>query len=390
MREGMEKLLVPSSEQVTVTRSQDPAAPGLIVTIQPGKDEYPGVTLKPAAPWDLSAFGHIEARVTNLGTKQLPLTLRVDDTGPWQDNPWNSNNAYIEPGKTSTATTIFGYTWGKPGYALKPQAVAQVLLFSGKSDVVQRFRIESLLAAGPAGEKPVVAPPKPEDKRIKPAGGVLFGAGAKVDAAQFISNNTKTEINGGAVRIVLPANQDKQFTTFRPAEGRWDLREALQVLVTVRNDGALPITPRARVESNGGPSEWATVTSPLAAGALAPGAQGEIAISFISSGIKDLEKKETLGRFTNDAVSAITIAADKADGERVLSVLSVRAGMPPAPVLPDWLGKRPPVAGDWVQTLNDDFNGDKLDTSVWSVAAPTTGTRPPTSAATTCSSAAAW
>ena len=363
MKDGMEKLLVPSSEQVTLTRSHDPAAPRLIVTIQPGKDEYPGVTIKPAAPWNLSAFGHVEARITNLGRKQLPLSLRVDGVGPWQDNPWNGSSAYIEPGKTDTATTIFGYSWGSPGYPVKAQAITQILLFTGKSDEVQSFRIESLQAAGPAGEKPPLPAAKIEDKRIKPEGGMLFGAQTTLDVAtQVAAKNARASLMGTALRLVLPAAGDDQSISMKPAAGRWDLRDSLQVVVKIRNEGQAPVTPRARVESNGGASDWATSIR------LAPGAQSEIVVPFASAVVKNLEQKETLSRFTSDAVAGVTIAADKADVERTLVVQSIQANMPPAPQLPDWLGQRPPVEGDWVKTLDDEFNGNALDTSLWSVA----------------------
>jgi len=33
--------------------------------------------------------------------------------------------------------------------------------------------------------------------------------------------------------------------------------------------------------------------------------------------------------------------------------------------IPEWSGKRPPVDGDWVQTLNEDFNGTSLDATLW-------------------------
>lgn len=355
-----EKQLIPSSEQVAVVHSPDAAAPGLIVTIQPGKDEYPGVTLKPTgASWDLSAFGHVEARVTNLGSKPLPLTLRADGAGPWQNNPWNGNTTYIEPGKTDTAQTIFGYSWGRPGYPVKPEAITQILLFAAKSDVVQSFRIEFVQAAGPAGEKP---PVDPASVRTKPAGGVLLGAGATIDARQITSSNAQTSLVGSALRVSLPAAANEQSVALKPAVGRWDLRDYLEVRVKVLNNGQAPVAPRVRVDSNGGPSDWVAAQAPLA-----PGTAREIVVPFIRAAVKDLSKPETLGRFTSDAVSGVTIATDKADGERALLVQSIKASMPPAPTLPAWLGKRPPVAGDWVKTLDDDFNGTALDTSVWSV-----------------------
>src|SRR5882724_3856939 len=62
-----------TGDQATVARSDDKSAPGLVVTFQPGKSDYPGVALRPdgAAAWDLSAYGHIEVRVTNTGSAKL-------------------------------------------------------------------------------------------------------------------------------------------------------------------------------------------------------------------------------------------------------------------------------------------------------------------------------
>jgi beta-glucanase (GH16 family) len=41
-------------------------------------------------------------------------------------------------------------------------------------------------------------------------------------------------------------------------------------------------------------------------------------------------------------------------------------GLGPLPEgLPDWLGTRPPVEGDWVKTLDDEFNGNALDFTIW-------------------------
>ena len=163
------------------------------------------------------------------------------------------------------------------------------------------------------------------------------------------------------MHITLPAATDDSFATFTPAEGRFDLRDWLQVRLKIRNDGKVPVSPRVRVESDGGPSDWVT-SAPIA-----PGAPGEIVVPFTRAGVKDLEHKETLGRFSSDAVSGISIAADKADAERSLVVQSITAMMPPTPALPNWLGKRPPVEGDWVRTLDDEFNGPSLDSTIWSV-----------------------
>jgi len=360
-----------TSNQVTVTPSQNPAAPGILVTIQPGPEGYPGINIKPAgAPWNLAGYGHVEARVVNTGAKPISVALRVDGAGDWKDNPWNAESVYLQPGATGTVTTIFGYSYGhKPGYALKPEAVVNMMLFTTKADEVQSFRVESLVAGGPAGEKPPVAP---DDVRVQPKDGILLGAGVTLDAETQLTNknadSSLVNMDGQqALRIALPAVQGdaakgEQEVTLKPAIGRWDLRDALQVRVKVQNAGQIPVVPRLRLESNGGPSDWITPTAPLG-----PGVEQEIVIPFASATIANLGQKGTGSRLVNDAVSGLTVTADKVNAARVLLVKSVRSEMPPTPQLPAWLGQRPPIDGDWVKTLDDEFDGTTLDQTLWDV-----------------------
>ncbi|MCE5218482.1 glycoside hydrolase family 16 protein, partial [bacterium] len=51
-------------------------------------------------------------------------------------------------------------------------------------------------------------------------------------------------------------------------------------------------------------------------------------------------------------------------------VSSIRAVVPPTPELPEWLGKRPPVPGEWTQTLAEDFDRAALDETHWSIYYP--------------------
>jgi hypothetical protein len=59
----------------------------------------------------------------------------------------------------------------------------------------------------------------------------------------------------------------------------------------------------------------------------------------------------------------------------------IRAALP-ASANSSWLGKRPPVDGDWIKTLDDEFNGTSLDPSSGAFTARTTGTRRATGAMT--------
>jgi len=78
--------LVPGQpDQATAARAS--GAPGAVVTCRPGKNAYPGIVLKPEGPvWDLSAYGHVEARVANTGSITSGVSVRVDNEGDWTAN----------------------------------------------------------------------------------------------------------------------------------------------------------------------------------------------------------------------------------------------------------------------------------------------------------------
>src|SRR4051812_25409368 len=88
-----------ASEQVALNASEKPDEPGTIVSIQGGKEGYPGLDLKPEGEvWDLSAYGHVELSVANTTAKPFTVSVRVDQKGDWKDNPWNTESASIKPG----------------------------------------------------------------------------------------------------------------------------------------------------------------------------------------------------------------------------------------------------------------------------------------------------
>jgi beta-glucanase (GH16 family) len=370
--------------QVSTSVSQDAAAPGLVLSIKPGNSGYPGVDLKPkgADKWDLSAFGHVEARVVNTSDKVALFALRVDGAGDWRNSPWNTEQRWLKPGEAATITVIFGYHYDhKPGYALNPKEVVNILLFTNKADAPRSFRIESLVAAGPAGEKP---PVDPAAIRIKPKNGIMLGSGVTIDP------KTQIETKGGAqgslaagagggqsLKVVFPAAKGEQSVALKSAAGRWDLRDATEVRVKLKNEGSAPVTPSVQVTSNNGPTDLIAAATPLAAGA-----EREIVVPFAPvvtpKGAPNGKKGGFWGgwenlpgtgtKFVSDAVAAVKITA-KHDGEAKLLVESITAAAPPA-VLPDWLGKRPPVPGDWVKTFDEEFDGPTIDQTKWNIYGP--------------------
>ena len=364
-------LFKPSDAQVTV---QPADGGGVSVTIAPGKSQYPGITLKPQDDpvWDLSNYGHVEARITNTGEAPLRLNLRVDNPhDDAQKAAWNAEMLTLPPGQSGTIKTIFGYSYGfQPAFKLKPEIVNAVLLFAAPSDKPQSFKIETFAAAGPPNEKP-----KSNDNRIKPKNGILLGEGVNPSAKQLIAKNgvTAKSVDGG-IALTYPANGgDSAYFTLTPPTGLWHLGDGNELRVTLKNNGSGPITPTIAVSGNG--------DSVKATGQpIAPGEQGEVIVPFAAptrwQGLPAAERKP--GHDTKPGTGTL-YASDKTDGIKItlqngaaaasLLVSSIRLGVATCE-LPAWVGQRPPTDGDWVQTFNDDFDGSSVDLTKWNNTGP--------------------
>lgn len=354
--------------QLTTVLGKD----GITVTIQPGEAGYPGFTIVPSEgkTWDLGAFGHIEAKITNLGEKPLDISLRVDDNGDWKDSPTNTESTGIKPGETKTFKVVFGYSYGgKPSHKLKSEAVKQLLFFTGKKKVLASFRVEEILASGSAGEKP---PVDPNSVRTVPPGGVIYGPGVTIDPVKQIA------VRNGAVATVAADTKALQITfaggkdeavTVKPALGKWRLVDYNEVKVKIKNTGQTPVTPIVTATSGG-----ANSTAPATA-TLAPGEEAELVTSFLPATPWDGADKLvqfTGGKpgsgtsFESDNAAGVTIASDKSAGAKSLEVTSIVGGVSIADV-PAWVGQKPPVDGDWVKTFDDEFDGSAIDYSKWNV-----------------------
>jgi beta-glucanase (GH16 family) len=361
--------------QVTVEASKDPA--GVTLTVAPGTSGYPGVWIKPEGgkPWDFSAYGHVEAKITNLGTERVVVVIRMDDDSDGgQTN--NADKFALKPGETRVCKALFGYSWGGPSASIKTGGVTSLTIFTNKITTAPAIlRIESLEAAGPVGEK---LPVNPALVATKPANGVIFGPGVKLDPAQIAPQaGAKASLSPDGTGIDLSLSAPKQGVTVKPLMGTWRLNDQLEVKVKIKNTGQTPATPSVRLESKPGPTDTITASAPLA-----PGAETEIVVPFASAvtwnGIAEddqqkLEVKKSWGGEPNTGTlyascfaNGVTVMADEPAGTKSLQITSIVADMPPVST-PDWLGKKPPVDGDWVQTFNDDFDGNTIDLHKWNI-----------------------
>lgn len=160
LKEGLEKRLTPGG-RATVAPSPDPDLPGLVFTVQP-TDNGGSLSIKPAGganAWDLSAFGHVEARLVNTGAQPARLYLRVDNEGDWKKSPYSTGSIDLGPGESGTLKVIFGYQFAQVGYPLDPQRIVQLLMYTDRVETAMSLRIEKLVAGGAPGEKQYVRPP---------------------------------------------------------------------------------------------------------------------------------------------------------------------------------------------------------------------------------------
>ncbi|HEX4084596.1 MAG TPA: glycoside hydrolase family 16 protein [Chthoniobacteraceae bacterium] len=357
-----------SESQVDLSASTDPKAPGLVANVKPGNADYPGIYLKPegGTVWDLSKYGHVTARIANTGSKPLYVSMRLDNAGGS-----DTESQTINAGESKDLKVIFGYAYGfKPNFKLNPAAVAGVMFFLQKATDPCSIRIESVEAGGPAGEAP---PVDPESIRTKPTNGYLLGGGVTIDPAKQIeASGGKASPEGDGLKVEFSGSQN-QYVAVKPAVGKWDLRDATMVKVKVKNAGTTAVSPRVQVfGSSFNGTDVASLPSPLA-----PGAEGEITASFAPAvpwaGVKNSTKSSYDGQggtgttFNSDAVAAVRIIDNPADASESLVVESIKACPPEPAVLPDWLGKRPPVPGDWKQTFDEEFDGKSIDSSKWNV-----------------------
>ncbi len=348
------KRISASSSEVRFTRlDKEPGTP-LEVTVAPGQDQYPGITIVPPSDaWDLSHFNHVEVRLTNPGSRTITIVMRVDNDGDWSLSPNNADKVEVNPGSTAVLPVYFGWAWGNKGYALDPSKVVRVLLFAGKVDGEQRFRVETLEGAGKQGE-----PPPPPDRLLRtvPADGIVFGKG--VSAAAFQLTGKQGEIASSTQGLKLAAESGACAVVVRPPKGCWDLRAHAQVTVRLRNTGTAPVVVRARLESDGGGGEWIAAAAPLA-----PGASAAVEVPFSAGSVWTGASNGSGPHFDNAAASGVAIQLD-GDGKRSVLVEGIRAGaLTRKP--PDWLGKRPPVDGAWTQTFAEEFDGTTLDPKRW-------------------------
>ncbi|MEC5128782.1 glycoside hydrolase family 16 protein [Verrucomicrobiales bacterium BCK34] len=361
-----------SSEEVETGILPDGA---LEVKLVAGAKSSPGAIVKPDSgeSWDFSRYSRIEAVIQNTGGSALPVSLRVDNKGHWKEAPWSNESIRLDPGQTGTVVVVFGYSYGmKPSFTLDRSKVTQLLFFAPGAEQSRRFVVRSITVAGEPGETPEQWK---NQSSVIPEGGILLGPDSPVESSLQLSS-----FNGAAVtspesgdRLQIQFTGASQQVNFRPLPGKWDLRVANRLAVEISNSGAETVWPGIRIESPGGSTSIARLEGPLPAGEKAVVI---VPFSTATPWVVDLSEKSEAGKQSLDSgtnwvskeATSVTFLSGEKEGIQEFEVSKIEAIASPA-VFPDWIGNRPPVEGDWVQTLNEEFEEPVLNESIWNPAA---------------------
>ncbi len=145
---------VPAGSTIAVDKS------GIVVNFtawQKGDADHPSFHITPpnGKSWDLSAYGHVEARITNTGDKGIKINVHVVPTGEGFWTERNQEGVQIQPGQSGVIKVVFGYSKGfKPAPPINSASIAEVYIFLYHSTQPHSFRIDGLTVGGVAGEKP--------------------------------------------------------------------------------------------------------------------------------------------------------------------------------------------------------------------------------------------
>lgn len=396
-------LFTPTAENITTIKTEKNAvlsvdtstgAPALKVEF-PGGSGYPGFNFPiPGDTLNLTGFAGIQVDVTNLGKERLNINLRADNPGDWKKSPWNTNNAWISAGQTKTIKLIFGQTFGNPGYPLDPSRISIIKVFAALPKATSSVLVSNLLpfgtasanarstAAGTSEPKPAAAG---SDATFSPAiDGELLNLSKAAPFAGFKFNESSATVENGKIKVTFEAGSNYPNIQFPVPAGGWNLSAFGGIEVNVTNPTARKVRVFLRADNPGHwkIEPWNTENLTLSAGEtktikLTFGEQnGAPAFPLNPARVIGIQVFTTHPKAdTVLLLSGLKASGSPADAANKLSLSKPEDRNTPA-VLPAWLGQRPPVEGNWVKTLDENFDGDTLNDKLWTPRFPWNGPQP--------------
>lgn len=365
----------------------------------PASQGYPGVDFEAGGPWDLSAYAGVEVMVENKGSGKVGFNVRVDNPGDWKKSPWNTETIWLEPGASKTASVTFGQSFGRAGYPLDASRVSKIKVFANPSAAEGSLIIRGIRPFGTAGERPVadaasaappsgqLLPPAPDNPNAPSIGGELFPLEGQPNLSKLQTQNVKVSLDtsSGAPAIKAEFSPDNYPNVKFPCAGiGWNLQAFSGVQVELTNNGPVRVRAALRVDN---PGDWKLEPWNTQMSYVEPGETKVLKLIFGQDGGApgfDLDPTRVTGiqvfleRPSKPTTLLIRdLKAFGSGSERVSNTALTKPADRNVPVTPpDWLGQRPPVPGDWVQTLDENFDGDTLDAKLWTPRFPWDGPQP--------------
>jgi beta-glucanase (GH16 family) len=397
-------IFTPTADNIaTIKTETDPVlafdsstgSPALKVTFPNGGD-YPGFDFPlTGGQLNLSGFAGVQATLTNAGQSRLNVALRAGNPGDWQKSPWNTGNVWIAPGETKTLKVVFGQSYGHPGYALDASRVNVLKLYVEKPKADAVLLIKNLAPFGTASAPSVAASASEPDSAPVAAGvdatfspsigGDLLDL-AKNQLAGFNYSDSSAVIEAGKIKVTFEAGSNYPNLQFPIPKGGWNLAAFGGIEVTVTNTNEKKVTLLMRADN---PGDWKKEPWNTERLLFAPGETKTLKLTFG-------QQNGAPGFPLNPArISAIQVFIERPKTDTVLVLSNLKASGSPADaanklsftkpedrntpaVLPAWLGQRPPadLPGEWVKTLDENFDGTRLDDKLWTPRFPWDGPQP--------------
>jgi beta-glucanase (GH16 family) len=335
-------LLAPEGTDYELVDGKDGKALKLNI---PANKGYPGLRFNAhKGAWDLTDFGGIRADVTNNGDKAIRVFLRLDNKSKKKD-PWNTSHVSIKPGQTMEVATMFGKNGTAPGYPLDAKRVVCALIFTDRQKADTSITIDNVRAFGS---------PAPKTADVVALSGEMIDFSDFDASARTKGNGASATVSGGKLQVNFDGSQKWPGLGIMPRGKAWDLSNFASVQAEFTNTGDSKMSFGLRVDNPGANGREHCNSENVS---LDPGQTKTVTVTFGKSwGNKGFDID------SSNVVQLLIVGPSKAAS---VAVTNVKANVKKFAQIPDWLGKRPPVEGNWVVTLDEDFNTPTLNKELW-------------------------
>lgn len=322
---------------------------GALRAIFASGESYPGVHLEaPQGAWNLSNYAGVQVDITNPNSFGVTAALRVDNPGDWSKNQWNAEKLHIKAGQTQTVRVKFGQSWGAPGFSLNPARVARCLVYLERPKDGTTLVVDNLKAYGQATVR--------EADTVDLDGNLFDFGGDFILDGRVEERGATAALESGKLVATFDSGEQWPAVYLKPLAKKWDLALFESIEVQVSNVG----TGKARV--------MARVDNPGADGTKNCNTE---AITLDAGQTQTL--KVTFGKSWGNAgfaldpsnVVGVLVMVDQPKQQYRIAIDDVKANRRQWAELPAWIGTRPPVDGDWVPTLQEEFDSAALDETKW-------------------------